>query len=308
MNALVRAYLADVPAGRLALFRGLVAGYAAVYLLVRAGAFLGLAALPATRFAPVGVLSFLEAPLPAAFLYALWLGALASAGAVALGRGGWPVRIAFATLLLVVLTYRNAWGMIFHTENLLAIHAIVLALASDAADGEGPLVGTGTPRRTPGWPLRLAATATALSYLLAGIAKLRISGLEWLFDETLRHYVAYDNVRKIELGDVHAPLGAALLAWPWVFRPLAAVTLAFELGFPLALVSRTAARVLCATAYLFHLGVLLTMAIFFPYPLLGIAFAPLFDLEQIADRIARTTPKGGRAALARRTERRSSHR
>jgi hypothetical protein len=34
-------------------------------------------------------------------------------------------------------------------------------------------------------------------------------------------------------------------------------------------------------AFAFHVGVLAVMAIFFPYPLFGLAFAPLFAAERL---------------------------
>jgi len=282
-----------VPSARLTAFRVLVAGYALVYLLVRAPAIFALARRPAEAFAPVGVLSFLHAPLPPFAVPLAWALAVASAALVVWGRGGQAVRVAFAAALLVVLTYRNAWGMVFHTENLLVLHAIVLACARDAGDRVGTLLAPAPAARTAeGWPLRLAAAVTALSYVLAGVAKVRLSGFDWIFDETLRHYVAYDNVRKLELGAAGAPLGPWLLALPGVFPPLAAATLVFELGFFAALLHRRAAAVLCAVAWCFHLGVLLTMAIFFPYPLSGVAFAPFFHLERPAGWLPNAARRG----------------
>ena len=45
--------------------------------------------------------------------------------------------------------------------------------------------------------------------------------------------------------------------------------------------SRTDHRVWAVLAWSFHLGVWAIMAIFFPYPLLGLAFAPLFAVERL---------------------------
>ena len=41
-----------------------------------------------------------------------------------------------------------------------------------------------------------------------------------------------------------------------------------------------------ASAWAFHLGVLAFMAVLFPYPLLGLAFAPLFRLERLPAALA----------------------
>jgi hypothetical protein len=71
-----------------------------------------------------------------------------------------------------------------------------------------------------------------------------------------------------------------LVPHAWFFTPLAFFTLAVELGAPLALHRRIARAWVCA-AWLFHAGILALMAIVFPYPLAGVAFAPFFPLERI---------------------------
>jgi hypothetical protein len=47
-----------------------------------------------------------------------------------------------------------------------------------------------------------------------------------------------------------------------------------------ALVGGRIARVWAASAWCFHVGVVLLMNIWFPYPLLGVAYAPLFSVER----------------------------
>ena len=41
------------------------------------------------------------------------------------------------------------------------------------------------------WPVRVAAVVTVLTYVLAGIAKLRIGGVAWMTGDTLRNHVAF---------------------------------------------------------------------------------------------------------------------
>ena len=115
----------------------------------------------------------------------------------------------------------------------------------------------------------------------------RMSGLEWVTSDLLRNYVAYDALRKIELGSTHSPLVASLVEQGWLFKPFAGFSLALELGAPLALLSPRIARpwLLCALG--FHVGVLLVMAIFFPYPLFGVAFASFFPVEKLVERFRR---------------------
>jgi hypothetical protein len=107
---------------------------------------------------------------------------------------GWRFRISapLAALgLLWSLSYRNAWGMVFHTDNLLVLHVIALACAP-AADAWA--IGVRAPRPVPpagyGWAIKLLAALTVATYVLAGIAKLRLGGLAWAGGEQLRNQIA----------------------------------------------------------------------------------------------------------------------
>ena len=121
---------------------------------------------------------------------------------------------------------------------------------------------------------------TVLTYALAGWAKLRLSGWEWLDGDVLRHQVAYDNLRKAALGSPWSPVGSALVAHAWLWGPFALAALVVELGAPAVLFWRRLRPWWAGSAWAFHAGVLVVMAIFFPYPLSGVAFASLFALER----------------------------
>src|SRR5690606_25456683 len=131
-----------------------------------------------------------------------------------------------------------------------------------------------------GWPLRVLSLATVSTYVVAGIAKLEHSGLAWAGGHEIRTHIAYDAVRKLELGSLSSPLGAWLVPFESLFLPLAMLTLALELGAPLALLGGRFAAVWCLTAWGFHLSVLLLMLIVFPYPLLGFAYVSFFAVER----------------------------
>ena len=272
----------DAPARRLAALRLLVGGFATIYLGARVVHLVSFVDFPAKNFAPVGVVSLLSAPLPAPLVIASVALALILALAFTLG---WRFRFtgpAFAAVLLWVLSYRNSWGMVFHTENLLVLHALVLGLTRSADAWSLDARRGGSPQPGAyGWPIRLLALLTVATYVIAGVAKLRLSGLAWVDSDLLRNYIAYDNLRKLELGDFHSPIGAALVAHGWLFPPLAATSLALELLAPLALMGPRLARAWALAAWAFHAGVLAVMAIFFPYPLFGFAFAPLFAVERL---------------------------
>ena len=199
----------------------------------------------------------------------------------------------FALLLLWVISYRNSFGQIFHTENLMVLSVLILALGS-SADAYSLDERAGRTRARVddgyryGWAVRLICLMTVLAYVVAGLTKLQNAGVDWLTGDVLRNYVAYDNLRKIELGDVHSPLGAWMVSYGWMFPPLALFSVAVELGAPLALLGGRITRAWIAAAWLFHVGILAVMAIMFPYQLLGIAFLPFLPVEQGWQRV-RTT-------------------
>src|SRR5690606_12722283 len=113
--------------------RVLVTGYAVVYLVVRAPHLWDVAdlgALAPDRWAPVGPLVAWDAPWPAAAVrVALVLTIVAALGAT-LGRFWVVSGPAAAAGVLVLTSYRSSWGQIFHTENLLVLHLLVLAVVA----------------------------------------------------------------------------------------------------------------------------------------------------------------------------------
>lgn len=289
-GAIDRFWRAAAPAERLAAFRLLVGGYALVYLVARAPHLLSYAGLDPERFRPVGVATLLPTPLLPHVVVAQVGIAIVLGATFVMGVRHRILAPAFAATLLWVLTYSNSWGKILHTDNLLVLHVGVLALAPAAdawsLDARAGRTAPGDGRRY-GWALRLSATLTTLGYCLAGVAKLRGAGLAFLHGDTLRNYVAFDNVRKLELGSAAGPLGELLLPYTSVFAVLAAASLLLELFAPIAVVGGRIALLWCSVTWAFHVGVLLLMGIAFVYPLTGIAFAPFFRIERLVSCLGR---------------------
>jgi uncharacterized membrane protein YphA (DoxX/SURF4 family) len=189
--------------------------------------------------------------------------------------------------------------MPFHTENLLVLHVIALACAP-AADVWAIARRRADPPATGyGWAIRLLVALTAATYVLAGIAKLRIAGLGWIDGELLRNQIAIDNLRKALLGDPVAPLATLFLEHPSALTVFCGLTLVLELGAPVALAGGRLARMWAAGAWGFHLGVVLLMNIWFPYPLFGFAYLPLLRAERpfswLIGRWRRRPPAAGNA-------------
>jgi hypothetical protein len=246
---IVEGFLAPAPAERLAMLRILVGAYALAWAMVRLPEHLSQVDRSASHWRPSGLWVPLDSPPPGPVVVGLAL------AAPLLGLGflvGWHFRVvgpAFAAVLLPIATLDSSWGQIFHTENLMVLHVAILALAPAAADALG--VGRGwrrgrrrlaivaEPDGRYGWPVRLCGVVVVITYVTAGLAKLRHSGLAWANGEALRHLVAYDNLRKQLLGDRYSPVGSWLVGQGWAFRPLAIVSLAVELGAWTVLLGRS---------------------------------------------------------------------
>jgi hypothetical protein len=282
-----RGFLAPGPAVRLALLRLLVGSFATIYLLVRSPVLADFRSMAAPRFEPVGLAAVLAAPLATQLAFAAWAICVVLCALFALGaRFTWTGPLA-ALALLWVTSYRNSWGMVFHTDNLLVLHMLALGATPAAADVLSVDAARRSVRRESvaddaryGWPVRLISALTVATYVLAGIAKLKLSGLEWAEGEVLRSTIAHDAVRKAAVGSIYSPLGAWLVQHGWPFPIFGAFTFVVELGAPLALLGGRWALAWAALALSFHIGVLATMAIAFPYPLSGVALASLLPLER----------------------------
>lgn len=282
------AWYAPAPAARLAVLRAMVGAFALVYLSSRFGSFTGMRSFHPSEFAPVGLAQILDAPLPGALVLLSVALAIALSALFMMGFGYRVVGPAFALILLWITSYRSSWGMLFHTDNLLCLHALVLgvapaadALSLDArrARERGQRLGQ-EPDGRYGWPIRVLCLITVCTYVVAGVAKLKLAGLAWGNGDMLRTQIAYDNLRKIELGSGSSALGVWLLRYGWVFAPLSVLSLLIELGAPLALLNRRVALLWAGAAWSFHLGVAVLMHIAFPYPLSLVAFLPLFAVER----------------------------
>ena len=295
---------APAPAERLAALRILVAGYCTVMLLARSSSFWSSASLPDRQFEPVGVLWFLGSAPAVVVAHLLFLAAIAVG---CLATAGWRWRVtgpAFAALFLVVTTSRLSWGHVIHTEHLASVHLCLLAFAPAADAWSRDALRRSNPPGPPsdryGVPIRWMGIALVVTYVLAGWMKLRNGGGDWMTGGVLRNQIAYDNLRKELLGSPHSPLGGWLVQFDGVFHPIAWITVAVELGAPLALLGGRIRTTWALLAWAFHVGIVALMAISFPYPVSGIAYACLFRPERViaavgrlANRSARSAPRSG---------------
>ena len=279
---------AVAPPERLAMLRILSGVFAVIYLLVRLPAFLQLGDRR-TGFDGVGLATVLDGPLPSAVIDAT-IAVTASSGVAFVV--GWRFRIfgpLFALGMLALGSYRGSWGQLLHFENLMVLYLVIVAL-SPAADswsldarrrGRG---GTGEhpPGSTAyGWPIALASLVLVITYVIAGIAKLRYGGPDWVVGDTLRNHVAYAAARLDLLGGTPSPLAGWGVGLERMWPVGAAATIAIELGAPVVLRGGRLRTAWVIAAWLMHLGVAAFMLIVFPFPLFLVAFAPLYRVERL---------------------------
>jgi hypothetical protein len=272
LKRLARWWFAPAPAERLASLRIAIGTYALLYTLSRCRALI--TAYPGS-FEPVGVVRVM---VPSSVELALVIATVLLLALFTLGVEYRMTAPLAAVAVLWTLTYRNAWGQVFHVENLLVLHLIALA-AAPAADAWA-LSRRREQSGSYGWAIKLLVALTVATYVLAGIAKLRLSGGAWLDGEQLRNQIAIENGRKLLFGESPARLALPLLSHPAWFTPVSIAALAVELGAPIALLGGRIGRAWAIAAWLFHVGVLALMHIAFPYPLVGVAFLPWFQPDR----------------------------
>src|SRR4051812_17291546 len=134
------------------------------------------------------------------------------------------------------------FGHTFHFDATIVIAMGVLA-CSRAGDAWSVDAAIAKRRQTISgdytWPLRALWVATSLVFFAAGLAKLRIGGLEWVFSSNLS-IILTRAAYHVSDADPITGVGLALAQHEWLARGVAGATLAIELGFITALFSRAA--------------------------------------------------------------------
>jgi len=279
------------PATRLGVVRLLVGGYSLYYLARRRRMLAQIAETDPELFAPVGPARLLERPLRPATARRCTDATLAAGVAFTLGAGHRITGPLYPALLTWTLAYRNSWSMVFHHDNLLVLHAIVLgasrgadAVSVDALARHGwrRAVSAGPANGRYGWPLQAMNAATAATYLLAGLAKIEGElGWRWALGSALRRQVAVDGLRKEVFGSSASPLAYQMYRHTGIFTAMAVTSLMAELAAPVALISPRAGRLWALAAFGMHWGILAIMKVKFRYQLSGIAYLPFFDTGRL---------------------------
>ena len=286
LRALDALWFERAPATRPAVLRVLVGAYILCYLVPRYAMYMKMARSDPSLFKPVGVASHLKKPVPVWAFRALLVATLAANVLFVLGFRHRQTGPLFAGLLLWVMSYRNSWSMIYHSNNVLVLHAVVLGLSrsADALSVDSLLDATGArdPHWRYGWPVRLMNAVTTITYFLAGVAKVKGPlGWKWGGGEALRSQIAVDGLRKELYAGEAAPLAYALHDRLFLFGLMGVGSLVLELAAPFTLASKRLSKLWALGALQLHWGIFFLMKIRFRYQLSGLIFAPFFDLDRV---------------------------
>ena len=298
-------WFSPAPATRLALLRILIGTFILWFLLDAHDDYIGVARTSHQLFAPVGVV--FHGPISPTLFEWLLDGTIVAALCFTLGvchRVTGPV---FSALLLWLLCYRNSWSMIYHSDNLVVLHVIVLGFtrSADAWSFDALFRDRGDRAIAAGnlagwqynWPVQLICALTVTAYFVTGVAKLASElGVGWITGQNLRAQMAVDSIRKELLGAAPNQVAYALYDWLPLFAVLAIGTMVVELFAPLALLNRRLGWLWAITAFGFHWGILVVMNITFHYQLAGVMFASFFPLERVVEWPRKLWPRRARGA------------
>lgn len=196
---------------------------------------------------------------------------------------GYHTRVASCLTGLLLFTVDGltySFGHVHHSGTYLAAVLVVMAASNWGGAYSVDALRRHTDLHSPAWPMALAAMLLGFLMLTAALPKIA-SG--WLDPSTLAvrsHVVHYYFVAPRDglLGTL--PLRtASMLMW----KPLDYLTVFFEVGFAVAILSPRWMRLFCAVAVLFHFAIFLAFGIDFTASV--VAYAIFFEWSTIADRI-----------------------
>jgi predicted DCC family thiol-disulfide oxidoreductase YuxK len=208
-------------------------------------------------------------PLPAPVLSALelvWKAALVTSALGLATRLSVAVAAVLGTYLIGL---GDSFGKINHADAILIWAMAILAL-SRCGDGFSldALIRAGRRPQSPPpkpsgeytWPIRMMWLVMSIIFFNAGVSKLRHSGIAWVTSDVLATYFIHSNY------GIGRPAGAPVSEWglwfarhPAIYRPMAGLSLFFELALPLALFSRWARRIVVPGVFALQVGITFLM-------------------------------------------------
>jgi hypothetical protein len=238
---------------------------------------------PIWYFAALGIERHVPLLTPLAFALVFAAGACAALG--------YRTRLSLALMILAIVYLkgvRDSFTGDVHHRLLIPLHLTFLLLVSRSGDVLS-LDRRRRPRRPlaeweASWPIVAMQVYCSFFYAFAAVAKLRVSGLEWFGGERIQRLLM---TRSVGMGFLEGE-GWTLrsISWHMAQSPelcalLGYLTLAFELGFPLILLIRSAKLRLCflLAVVFFHLSNAVLANINFA--LMPLMFVVFFDLAEV---------------------------
>jgi hypothetical protein len=228
------------------------------FLLLTSWKFWGIprpwADVPAEFWDPVGLFALLPRPnvVRIDVLWPVWHIAL---GFACVGLFTRAATIVSFLLGLYLVGVSGMFGVLSHTNHVEIITLGILAAApcGDAWSIDALRKSARNPSGDYRWPIQTIRVAVMFVYFSAGVAKLIHSGFRWISSETLAIYVARGNSYYYDYE--YPPKGGwamDLVRAGWPVHVMAASTLAFELLFPLAVLSKRARILLVPSAVMMN--------------------------------------------------------
>jgi predicted DCC family thiol-disulfide oxidoreductase YuxK len=266
--------------------------FGGVFLVYIREDFSGWAYVSTARWQPVWLFQVLSLDVyPAAALRAIEFAFLTSVLLGAVGLFTRPATITAAVLSAYYFGLPHNFGHTYHFDAIIVFAMATLAFArcGDAwsldrlialGRGRRPLL---VPSGEYTWPSRVVWVLIALVMFGAGASKLRHSGLEWVYTDTLAIFLTRAHY--------HVSDADPLVGWGlWIAQQkplvvaLAALTIVIEFCFPIALLVPAARWFFVPAAALMLIGIRLLMGPTFGVFLLANVFWVRWD--RVVDRIA----------------------
>lgn len=109
------------------------------------------------------------------------------------------------------------------------------------------------------WPIQIGRVTYTLVFFAAGYSKLKASGLEWIFSDTISNNL----ILHFYVGPMPVDWGLYIAQVGWLCQLIAAWTIIVETGAPLALVHRHLALFFVPSILLMQIGIGFLMGMFF---------------------------------------------
>lgn len=222
---------------------------------------------------------------------------IAVVAALLAAAGLWPrltFPLAFAAAVFLELML-NATGKIVHNEVVLILSLIPLLAVPTAACRTWTITDLLRRRSTSpapegpayGWPIRMAMVIVGLAYLIAGLQKLRYSGVDWFTTDNLRYVLWSSSDARSSPNE----LGLFIADHAALAHLLAAGTILLEVSFIACVPFAKLRWVMVPSVVALHVGIRLMMGLDYSAQWLTVVIV-FVNWPWLADAISRHRHRG----------------